>query len=166
MRETWVQFLGLKIPWRRDRLPTPVLLDFPCGSASKESTYNVGDLGLTPGLGRSPGKGKDYPFQYSGLENSMQSMGLQSQTQLRDLQFTSHRDSLVAQRVKRLPPMWETWVRFLGRDDPLEKEMAAHSSIFLIFFFCWTPVFLPGKSHGQRSLVDYCPWGRKELDTT
>ena len=59
----------------------------------------------------------------------MQSMGLQSQTQLRDLQFTSHRDSLVAQRVKRLPPMWETWVRFLGRDDPLEKEMAARSSI-------------------------------------
>ena len=52
-----------------------------------------------------------------------------SQTRLRDLQFTSHRDSLVAQRVKRLPPMWETWVRFLGRDDPLEKEMAARSSI-------------------------------------
>ena len=38
--------------------------------------------------------------------------------------------SLVAQRLKRLPPMWETWVRSLGREDPLEKEMAAHSSIF------------------------------------
>ena len=106
-----------------------ICLGFPGGSDSKESACNAGNLGLTPGLGRSPGKGKDYPFQYSGLENSMQSMGLQSQTRLRDLQFTSHRDSLVAQRVKRLPPMWETWVRFLGRDDPLEKEMAAHSSI-------------------------------------
>ena len=44
---------------------------FPCGSASKESACNVGDLGLIPGLGRSPGEGKDYPLQYSGLENSM-----------------------------------------------------------------------------------------------
>ena len=53
---------------------------FPGGSAGKESTCNVGDLGLIPGLGRSPGKGKGYPLQYSGLENSMhciQSMGLQ-----------------------------------------------------------------------------------------
>ena len=44
---------------------------FPCGSAGKESARNVRDLGLIPGLGRSPGKGKGYPFQYSGLENSM-----------------------------------------------------------------------------------------------
>ena len=44
---------------------------FPCGSAGKESTCNVGDLGSIPGLGRSPGKGKGYPLQYSGLENSM-----------------------------------------------------------------------------------------------
>ena len=36
--------------------------------------------------------------------------------------------SLVAQKVKRLPAMRETWVRFLGREDPLEKEMATHSS--------------------------------------
>ena len=36
--------------------------------------------------------------------------------------------SLVAQRLKRLPGMWETWVRSLGREDPLEKEMATHSS--------------------------------------
>ena len=43
----------------------------PCGSAGKESTYNLGDLGSFPGLGRSPGKGKGYPLQYSGLENSM-----------------------------------------------------------------------------------------------
>ena len=47
------------------------LLGFPCGSAGKESTYNEGDLGSIPGLGRSPGEGKGYPLQCSGLENSM-----------------------------------------------------------------------------------------------
>ena len=51
--------------------PTEVLLGFHCGSASKESAYSVGDLDLIPGLGRSPGEGKSYPFQYSGLENPM-----------------------------------------------------------------------------------------------
>ena len=44
---------------------------FPCGSAGKESTCNAGDLGSIPGLGRSPGEGKGYPLQYSGLEKSM-----------------------------------------------------------------------------------------------
>ena len=44
---------------------------FPCGSAGKEFTCNVGDLGSIPGLGRFPGEGKGYPLQYSGLENSM-----------------------------------------------------------------------------------------------
>ena len=43
----------------------------PCGSAGKESSCNVGDLGLIPGLGRSPGEEKGYLLQYSGLENSM-----------------------------------------------------------------------------------------------
>ena len=57
MQETPVQFLVGKIPWRRDRLPTPVFLGFPCGSAGKVSTCNVGDLGSNPGLGRSPGEG-------------------------------------------------------------------------------------------------------------
>ena len=71
MQETLVWFLGWKICWRRDRLPTPVLLGFPSGSAGKESACNAGDLGLIPGLGRSPGEGKGYPFQYSGLENPM-----------------------------------------------------------------------------------------------
>ena len=65
--DSWVG----KIPWRRDRLPIPVFLGFPCGSASKESACNMGDLGLIPELGRSPGEGKGYPLQYSGLENSM-----------------------------------------------------------------------------------------------
>jgi len=46
-------------------------LGFPCGSAGKESACNVGDVGLIPGLGRSPGEGKGYSLQYSGLENSM-----------------------------------------------------------------------------------------------
>ena len=54
-----------------ERLPTPVFLGFPCGSAGKESAYNMGGLGSIPGLGRSPGEGKGYPLQYSGLENSM-----------------------------------------------------------------------------------------------
>ena len=58
-------------PLERDRLPTPVFLRFPCGSAGKEATCNAGDLGSILGLGRSPGEGKGYPFQYSGLENSM-----------------------------------------------------------------------------------------------
>ena len=43
----------------------------PCGSADKKSAHNVGDLGSIPGLGRSPGEGKGYPLQYSGLENAM-----------------------------------------------------------------------------------------------
>ena len=49
------------------------LAGFPCGPAGKESACNAGDLGLIPGLGRSPGEGKGYPLQYSGLENSMDS---------------------------------------------------------------------------------------------
>ena len=52
-------------------LPSPVFLGFLCGSAGKESACNAGDPSLIPGLGRSPGEGKVYPLQYSGLENSM-----------------------------------------------------------------------------------------------
>ena len=55
-----------KTPWELDEM-----WGFPRGSAGKESACNVGDLGLTPGLGRSPGEGKGYPLQYSGLESSM-----------------------------------------------------------------------------------------------
>ena len=57
--------------------------------------------------------------------------------------------SLEAQTVKNLPAMQETRVQSLVQEDPLEKEMAT------------TPVFLPGESHGQRSLVGYSPWGHK-----
>ena len=60
-----------KIRWRRDRVPTPVFSGFPCGSAGKKSACNAGDQGSIPGLGRSPGEGKGYPLQYSGLENPM-----------------------------------------------------------------------------------------------
>ena len=51
---------------------------FPSGASGKESACNAGDLGLIPGLGRSPGEGKGYPLQYYGLENSMDCMGLQT----------------------------------------------------------------------------------------
>ena len=69
---SWVR----KLCWRRDRLPTPVFLGLPGGSAGKESACITGELGSVPGLGRSPGEGKGYPLQYSGLENS-KSTGLQ-----------------------------------------------------------------------------------------
>jgi len=62
-------------------------MGFPGGSAGKESACNAGDLSSVPGLGRSPGEGKDYPLQYSGLENSMHCIvhGVtKSWTQLRD----------------------------------------------------------------------------------
>ena len=62
--------------------------------------------------------------------------------------------SLVAQTVKCLPTMRETWVRSLGWEDPLEKTWHP------------TPVLLPGKSHGRRILVGYTSWGLKELDWT
>ena len=63
----------------------------------------------------------------------------------------------MAQRLKHLPTMQGTWVRSLGQEDTLEKEMARKFS---------TPVFLPGEFHGWRSLVGYSPPGRKESDTT
>ena len=70
MQGPWFDSWVRKIPWSRDRLPTLVFLGFLCGSAGKESACNAGDLGSILGLGRSPGKGKGYPLQYSGLENS------------------------------------------------------------------------------------------------
>ena len=50
-------------------------MSFPCCSAGKESACNAGDLGSILGLGRSLGEGKDYPLQYSGLDNSMNYIG-------------------------------------------------------------------------------------------
>ena len=61
---------------------------------------------------------------------------------------------LVAQTVKHLPAMQDTWVQSLGWEDPLEEEMATH------------PSTLAWKIPWRRSVVGYSPWGRKELDTT
>ena len=60
----------------------------------------------------------------------------------------------LAQSVKNLPAQQETWVGSPDREDPLQEEMATHSSI------------LARESHGQRSLAGYSPWGHKESDTT
>ena len=84
MQETLIQFLGQEDPLEKDRLPTPVVLGFPGGSAGKEPTYSAGGLGSTPGLGRSPGVGNGNLLQYSDLEipwteepGRLQSMGSQ-----------------------------------------------------------------------------------------
>ena len=93
MQETLVRFLGWEDPWRRDKLPTPVFLDFLGGSAGKESTCNAADRGLIPGLGKSLGKGEGYPLQYSGLENSMDYIvhGVaKTQTQVTEHTYTHH----------------------------------------------------------------------------
>ena len=65
-----------------------------------------------------------------------------------------HGTSLVAQTVKHLSTTWETRVRSLGREVPWRRKWQS------------TPVLLPGKSHGQRSLVGYSPWGHKQLNMT
>ena len=82
----------------------PTSMVFPGNSAGKESTCNAGDPTSISGSGKSPGEEIGYPLQYSWA-------------------------SLVAQLVKNLPVMQETWVRSLGWEDPLERGMATHSSI-------------------------------------
>ena len=64
-----------------------------CGLAGEESACNVGDLGSIPELGRSPGKGKGYPLQYSGLENSMDCIVTKSHTRLSNFHFLFHIDT-------------------------------------------------------------------------
>ena len=66
----------------------------------------------------------------------------------------SSRASLVVQTVKNLPPVWETWVRSLGLEDPTEKEMASHS-IILAWRIPWT-----------EEPSGLCPWDHKESGTT
>ena len=68
MQETSVLFLGQEDPLEKEQATHSSTHGFPCGSAGKESACNVGDLGLIPGLGGSPGEGD---LQYCGLENSM-----------------------------------------------------------------------------------------------
>ena len=91
MQETPVWFLGRMILWRRDSLPTPVFSGFPCGSAGKESpaVWETWDRSL--GWEYPLEKGKGYPLQYSGLENSMdcEVLGIaRSLTQLSDFHFS------------------------------------------------------------------------------
>ena len=85
---------------------------FSDSSVAKESACNAGDPSLIPGLGRSPGEAIGYPLQYSWT-------------------------SLVAQLVKNLPAMWETWVWSLGWEDPLKKGKATNSST-LAWRIPWT----------------------------
>ena len=61
---------------------------------------------------------------------------------------------MMAQMATSLPAMQETWVQSLGREDPWRRRWQS------------TPVFLPGKAHGWRSLAGYSPWGHKESDMT
>ena len=82
----------------------PHWMGFPFGSAGKESACNVGDWVLFPGSGRSAGEGIGFPFQYSWA-------------------------SLVAQLVKNLPAMLETWMRSLGWEIPRRSSKATHSRI-------------------------------------
>ena len=84
--------------------PSYSINGFPDSSIGKESACNAGDPGLIHGSGRSNGEGIGYPLQYFWA-------------------------SLVAQLVKNLPVMQETWVLSLGWTDPLEKGKAIHSSI-------------------------------------
>ena len=104
-------------------------MGFPGSWAGKESACSAGDPGSIPGSGRPPGERTGYPLQSSGA-------------------------SLVAQTVKNMPAMQETWVRSLGWEDPLEEGMEAH-----FYILAWR---IPMK----RSLVGYSPRGHKESDTT
>ena len=80
-KEKFYDNIGIKSSRRHNSLKCMCLLTvkcqawvnsgFPCGSTGKESACNGGDLRLSPELGRSPGEGKDYPLQYSGLEKSV-----------------------------------------------------------------------------------------------
>ena len=67
----YYDYVSITNPNKKGQTPEHLLLCFPGGSDGKESGCNVGDLGSVPGLGRSSGEGKGSPFQYSGLENSV-----------------------------------------------------------------------------------------------
>ena len=104
---------------------------FPGSSAGRESACNAGDPGSIPGLGRSPGEGIGYLLQYSWA-------------------------SLLAQTLKNLPAMWETWVQSLGWEDSMEEGMAIHSSIL-----AWR---IPMNRGAWKAT--YSPWDHKVLDMT
>ena len=79
IQETLVKFLGQKgrkVPWRRDRLPTPIFMGFPGGSDGKEFNCNARDLDLIPWLGRSPRGGHGKSLQCSCLKSPLNKGGL------------------------------------------------------------------------------------------
>ena len=115
------------------------------GSAGKESACSAGDLGSVPGLGRPPEEGNGNPLQYSGLEN----FGLGCKESDRTEWLSLLGAFLIAQLVKNLPAMQETWVRSLGWKDPLGRKRLP------------TPVFWAGEFHAL-----YSPWGYKESKMT
>ena len=145
--------------WLREYLINSHLIEgFPCCSPGKESACHAGDLGLIRGLERSPGEGKGYPLQYSVVEHSVDYTvcGItKSQTRLSDVHFmgfpggaSGKEPACQCRRYKRC--RFDPWVGKI----PWKRK--------------WQPtlVFLPGESHGPRSLAGYSPRGRKELDTT
>ena len=132
---------------------------FPSGSAGKESPFNTGALSLIPGLGRSPGEGKGYPLQYSGLENSK---GVtKSQTLLSDFHFTSltvkHLASLYLVGVYPMPRLWirisPPFTSILGEDFFFREP-------FILFTF---PAFLCSCSiiHHVQLFVILCNTARQ-----
>ena len=117
MQETPVQSWVKKICQKEDRLLTPVFLVFPSGSAGKGSTCNMGHLGSVPELGGSPGEGKGYPFQYSVLENSTESMGLQRVGQ-----------NWVPFTFTLLPIRWKLWCKSYTQDGTSLSLLHSHNS--------------------------------------
>ena len=132
---------------------------FPVSSDDKASACNAWDLDSIPGLGRCPGEGNGNPLQYPCLENPMDRgawwatvhgvvrVGHDLATKPSNHQWLI-RTSLVGQTVKCLPTMWETRVLSLGWEDPLEKEMAAHSCT-LAWKIPWTEK--PGRLQSMGS---------------
>ena len=100
-------------------------LGFPGGSAGKESASNAENLYLIAGLGISPGEGNSYPLQNYGLENAMDYTVTKSGTWLSLLMGAS----MVALTVQSLLAVQDTQIRSLSWENPMEKEMATHSSI-------------------------------------
>ena len=144
-------------------------LDFPGGSYGKESTCNAGDLGSIPRLGRSPGEGgKGYPLQYSALENSVHRV-TKSWTLLSKFSekaMAPHSSTL----AWRIP-----WMEEPGGLQSMASRRVGHdwvTSLSLFTFMHWRrkwqpiPVFLPGESQGQQSLMGCCLWSHTESDTT
>ena len=110
------------------------------GSAGKESTCSAGDLGSIPGLGRSPGEGKGYPLQYSGMENSMDCIvhGVtKSQTGLSDFYFTSLIIKVILQNLET------------GKD----KRNLSNRAVLLLLS--------PFRAHESQG-----PWGKKKKKQT